>query len=446
MNTPNQTPPRKALVYATFDGIITAHSGIGTQTTAFLHESAVNRQVLIDHHIESIYIAYPTTRQAATGYEYDPHAWSRAQPLVDASAAHLWSLDWDADVYWSPPAWHQMCASLAARITSLLTQFDEIIVLAIDAVFLRLSAHLSAEARLHVQLVHVWYSSVLISGMADNPDRLAAERWCMEQINKPHNNIHVADVGTFFTQHLRQDFGLTATPLRFLHSLSLTSPDYTRLSPQQVAAIFSELGVVNDHPIVAFAGRVDSVKGLDLLVEALRFVQRPFRLVAATSPNHRDDPNLTRITRQLSAVNYPYTLIPHFSRELFRALCCSGQVAAIVCPSRGEPIGAVPQEAALLAAETGPIVIASNRDGLAEQIIDGVSGILFDPDKPEELAQAITSALDMPPNRTALMRLAAEHKVRAERDFGTCLNELLTDLTERTTAPEGPREHAGSAS
>lgn len=426
-----------ALVYATFDGITSAHSGIGTQTTAFLHEITVNRPILARHDITEVFLACPAPGQSAIGYEFDQQANERATGLLDRSGAHRWALDWDAQVFWSAPAWHQMTQSLAARIASLGNRYDRVIVLAIDAVYLRISAHL-ADLGPHVQLVHVWYSSVLVTGMADNPDRLAAERWCIERVNTPDSRVHIADVGEFFTAHLRRDFGLTATPVPFPHSLSLTSPDYVALSPQQIDAALTEHHVPTDLPIIAFAGRVDPVKGLDILIAELRHVQRPFRLVALTSPNYTGDPNMAAIADQLAAVDYPYTLVPHFDRTLFRALSCCPQVTAIVCPSRGEPIGAVPQETALLAADTGPILIASDRDGLAEQIIDTVTGLLFDPGQPGALAAAVTTALDMPAEHAKSLRAAAAHQVRTERDLGRCLDQLLTALPEAEPTTASP--------
>ncbi|WP_331761139.1 glycosyltransferase (plasmid) [Nocardia sp. NBC_01377] len=435
------TKDRTALVYATFDGITSAHSGIGTQTKAFLHEIAVNRAILDRHDIARVFAAYPATCPTATGYEFDEHAHSVATGLLEQSDAHGWPLDWHAEEFWSESAWHQMCRALAARIESIADLYDRVIVLAVDAVYLRLSAHL-VRLGSHIQLVHLWYSSVLVTGMTPNPDRLAAERWCIEQVNSRHA-VHIADVGEFFTAHLRRDFGLSAEPLRFPHSLSLTSPDYTPLSSPQVDAVLAEHRIPRDLPIIAFAGRVDPVKGLDILIDELQHVDRPFRLVALTSPNHRHDPNMTAITRRLAEIDYAHTLIPHFDRQLYRALSCCGDVTAIVCPSRGEPIGAVPQETALLAANGGPIVIASDRDGLAEQIRHTRTGLLFDPDRPGALAAEITTALDMSTKVSARIRAGAARKVRAERCMGSSLDQLLTELAQGT--PQSNRiDHTAS--
>ncbi len=80
-------------------------------------------------------------------------------------------------------------------------------------------------------------------------------------------------------------------------------------------------------------------------------------------------------------------------------------------PSRTEPFGRVPLEA--YAAGAAPVV-ATTAGGLAEQVIDGVTGLTASPADPVSLASAIGRALSLTDDERDRMRCAGRCLARTD--------------------------------
>jgi glycosyltransferase involved in cell wall biosynthesis len=154
--------------------------------------------------------------------------------------------------------------------------------------------------------------------------------------------------------------------------------------------------------IVGFVGRLEPRKGpLDLARAApLLQAERPqARVVFVGDDPFEVDAGYTEAVRTAPAVEH------HGWVE--DAASLMSHLDVLVLPSYDEPFGTVLAEA--MAA--GTPVVATRVGGLAEVVEDGVSGLLVEPGRPEELARAIATVLD----RRAAMAPAARE--RAQR-FG----------------------------
>ena len=87
-----------------------------------------------------------------------------------------------------------------------------------------------------------------------------------------------------------------------------------------------------------------------------------------------------------------------------------------------------PQEVALWARNSGPVVLASDCDGLAEQITHNLDGILFPPGDERSIARAIDLAVGLAPESHQALRVALTKRVFRERDFVVNLGRLLDSL------------------
>ena len=151
--------------------------------------------------------------------------------------------------------------------------------------------------------------------------------------------------------------------------------------------------------IVGFVGRLEPRKGPLDLVEAaplIRTARPAARVVLVGDDPFGADPGYTEMVRSSSEVER-YGWVDG-AAGLMRHL------DVLVLPSREEPFGTVLAEAMAV----GTPVVATRVGGLAEVVDDGVTGLLVEPGRPEELAQAVVRVLE----RRAQMGEAARAHAR----------------------------------
>ena len=107
----------------------------------------------------------------------------------------------------------------------------------------------------------------------------------------------------------------------------------------------------------------------------------------------------------------------------------------VVLPSVYEPFGLV----ALETAAQGTPIAVSRTGGLAETVVDGVTGRTFAPLDPRDLAEVVTQVLDDPAGAASMAR-AAVRRLRAEHDWSSAAvrtDEVYADAVaeHRSGAP-----------
>jgi glycosyltransferase involved in cell wall biosynthesis len=156
------------------------------------------------------------------------------------------------------------------------------------------------------------------------------------------------------------------------------------------------------RPVVGFVGRLEPRKGpLDLVraAPAIRAGAPTARIVLVGDDPYATDPAYSAEVRAAAGVEHvPW--VPDGAAVM-------RHLDVLVAPSRQEPFGTVLAEA--MAA--GTPVVATRVGGLAEVVVDGVTGRLVTPGRPDELAAAV---LDVLANRE---RMGAAARERAQR-FG----------------------------
>jgi len=138
---------------------------------------------------------------------------------------------------------------------------------------------------------------------------------------------------------------------------------------------------------LAFVGRLDRQKGVDVLLAALQRLDRPWHLVCAGAPV-LDDADPGEATTAARAP--PGTITYTGWLEAAEVSAILARCDAVVVPSRWEGFGLVAVEAM----RQGRAVIASEVGGLGEIVVEGETGALVPPDDPAALA-ACLNGLDL---------------------------------------------------
>jgi glycogen synthase len=162
------------------------------------------------------------------------------------------------------------------------------------------------------------------------------------------------------------------------------------------------------RPTLVTFGRLEWEKGIQDVIAALPAIRRAHpgtRLAVAGTGSHAAWlAQRARAARVRRAV----TMLGHIDDAALVALLA--RASAVVLPSRYEPFGIV----ALEAAAVGAPLVASRAGGLGEVVLDGVTGLSFDPGDVAGCADAVIAALDDP---GAAARRADTARARLATDF-----------------------------
>jgi glycosyltransferase involved in cell wall biosynthesis len=161
-----------------------------------------------------------------------------------------------------------------------------------------------------------------------------------------------------------------------------------------------------EPPVVLAVGRLEHMKGMDLLVRAFdeAGLASLSRLVIGGDGTARSSLESDVAARGLTGrVSFTGRLEPaDVAREMANA-------SVIVVPSRREAFGIV----ALEAWRAGAPLVATNRGGTVEFVREGVDGLLVDPEDTNALGHAVRRVLEDP----SLARRLAHAGSLAVRDF-----------------------------
>ena len=165
------------------------------------------------------------------------------------------------------------------------------------------------------------------------------------------------------------------------------------------------LGVTS--PYVLFVGRITDQKGIFHLLEAAKRLPAGVQVVlCASAPDTPEiEERLRRAVAEQSSVLWINEMV-----KLDVVTQLYSHAAVFCCPSVYEPFGLINLEA--MACETA--VVASAVGGILEVVVDGETGLLVPPAKPEALAEALRRVLDDP---ALARRMGAAGRRRVEAQF-----------------------------
>jgi glycogen(starch) synthase len=165
-----------------------------------------------------------------------------------------------------------------------------------------------------------------------------------------------------------------------------------------------------DPPHLVAAGRLGPEKGMDVAVDA--FVILKARYPRALLSFVGDGPDRAALEARVREHDIAESVTFHGQVSSDTVATLMSRATAVIVPSRWEEaFGMVALEAALL----GRPVVGSRVGGLPEVVLEGETGLLVPPNRPDALAAAIGTLLDDPERARALGRSA---RARALDCFG----------------------------
>lgn len=158
-------------------------------------------------------------------------------------------------------------------------------------------------------------------------------------------------------------------------------PTYAALGSERVAAL--PVALPTDRPLLLFCGLIRPYKGLDILLEAVALLKRPFHLLIAGEFWQGGRASYQTQVAQLGLEDCVTIIDEYLPDELLAA--CIDRANVVVFPYRSATQSAMVQTAF----GRGKPVITTNVGGLAEAVEDGRTGLVVPPEDPTALADAI---------------------------------------------------------
>lgn len=151
------------------------------------------------------------------------------------------------------------------------------------------------------------------------------------------------------------------------------------------------------HPAILFMGTLGRVKGIDVLLNAIPIIRKeiPNLHVYIAGKSESEGDNLKKLVKALN-IEESVSFLGFVSGDEKYAYCKSADI--YVQPSRYETFGVVLLEAMAC----GKPVVASNVGGIPFVVEDGKTGLLFESENVEELAEKIISLLGDKERRTKM--------------------------------------------
>jgi glycosyltransferase involved in cell wall biosynthesis len=190
-----------------------------------------------------------------------------------------------------------------------------------------------------------------------------------------------------------------------------------------------ELPIAADARVLLCVGRLAQQKGVDTAIRALAAVRehhpKTVLLVLGEGPARK---RLEALARELDVGDSV-----HMPGRLGDVTALYRRADLLVHPVRWEGFGLALLEA-MLAAKP---VVASAVSAAPEIVVDGVTGLLVPPDRPDTLAEAVSSLLDDPARADALGRTGLG---RARAEFSVAkMAERTLEVYDRVLSEAGRR-------
>jgi len=188
-----------------------------------------------------------------------------------------------------------------------------------------------------------------------------------------------------------------------------------RRAPEQVPSIAHLAPLVGRF--LLFAGRIQRYKGIDVLVDAYGRVDPACRLPLVIAGSGEFS---AQEKAGIEAGGSDVSVVNQWLSSVEIATLVDAARFVVLPYTSATQSGVIP-----LASAFGTPAIASDTGGLAEQVRDGVTGLLVPPNDPAALAGAIELACRMPQQRYTAMSQACREFARTEWDWSVLAGSLV---------------------
>lgn len=391
---------KKHIIIATYDGIGTHYSGVGT-----IAKNIVNSlTILLDRIDIKVSIAYVNVNKQSK--VFNEECFEAANNLVTKTRGKMISLcnttkgqsEWD--MWRSFDEWNYTCVSLVTALNLILDQNEENFILLNDTPFLFFARYKDLVNDKNIKCFYFPLSTGKNHAFGDHDwrnNRIRAEQKCFDLVSKDYNSKVIA-LGKRFAERMSEDYDLYFGKDDFLQNGLFFDRYMDYLERKFTNQDLKKFGIEieKDSKLIFAWGRCSVAKGFKELALAWVKVykQLPNHYLILQIPNNSGEPNYFFEVKKILAGTSRYVVIDDFNPEIWETVLRTESTDVVCIPSIMDPFPHTSIEAKLFSNGMNYITIISNVDG-AVDAFDRNESIYVDPRNTELFAQKIIEAVRM---------------------------------------------------
>jgi glycosyltransferase involved in cell wall biosynthesis len=390
---------KKHLIIATYDGVGTYYSGVGT-----IASNIVNTLRDFDDDQLRVSIAYVDVDQNAK--VFNKECFMAAIDLVNKTRGKLIPLcnttkgqsEWD--MWRSFKEWDYTCVSLVTALNLILNEAEENYIILNDTPFLFFAKYKELVHDQKLRYIYFPLSTGKNHAFGDSEwrkNRIRAEQLCFDMIKKD-NNSKVVALGKTFAKRMTEDYGLSFSNNDFLQN-GLCFDKYNNfLSKKFLSDDLEKYGIkIKKTDKIIFAwGRCSIAKGFKELALAWSKINKdlPNHHLVLQMPNNSGENDYFEEVKKILGKTERYTIINDFNPEIWKTVLRTENTDVVCIPSLMDPFPHTSIEAKLFSKGMNYVTIISNVDG-AIDAFNTDEAIFVDPIDTKSFSNELIRAVNM---------------------------------------------------
>ena len=390
---------KKHLIIATYDGIGTHYSGVGT-----IAKNIINTLNSLDGLDLKISIAYVNVDKQSD--VFNKECFDLATKLTSKTGGHMIPLcnttkgqnEWD--MWRSFDEWNYTCVSLVTALNIILNPDEENFIILNDTPFLFFSKYKELVNDKNIKCLYFPLSTGKNHAFGNEDwrkNRIMAEQKCFDLIKNDHNSKVIA-LGKKFAERMTEDYGLSFGDDDYLQN-GLCFEKYAEFLGKKFTNQDLEkfgIRIEEDKKIIFAWGRCSIAKGFKELAQAWvkTFKQLPDHYLILQMPNNSGESNYYKEVQDILADTTRFIVIDDFNPEIWKTVLRTKSTDLVCIPSLMDPFPHTSIEAKLFSKGMDYLTIISDIDGAVDAFTPHES-IYVDPRRTELFSEKIIDAVTM---------------------------------------------------
>ena len=363
---------RKHLIIATYDGIGTQYSGVGT-----IAKNIVNTLNNLTDDVQlKVSIAYVNVDK--NGKVFNRECFEASTNLVNKTGGILIPLcnttkgqsEWD--MWRSFKEWDYTCVSLVTALNLILDQNEENYVILNDTPFLFFAKYRELVNDKNLKCFYFPLSTGKNHAFGDTEwrnNRIRVEQLCFDII-KTDKNSKVIALGKTFANRMSEDYGLSFGDDDFLQNGLCFDKHASFLSKKFSSKDLEKYGIkIAEKGKIVFAwGRCSIAKGFKELALAWSNIYKniPDHYLVLQMPNNSGENDYFKEVKNILNDTERYIVIDDFNPEIWKTVLRTENTNVVCIPSLMDPFPHTSIEAKLFNKDMDYVTIISDVDGAVD--------------------------------------------------------------------------------